>query len=67
LIAAKDVHGGAIDAAVQLELSGQLDEPERARRRQLRQAGYLAQLLFRGVATEDAMVCGSAPGNCALI
>ena len=41
------IHRGAVDRAAQLELRGQLDEAERARRGQLGQAGDLAQLLFQ--------------------
>ena len=52
--------------AAQFELQGDLDIAERARRRHLGEAGDLAELLLERRATEDAMVCGSAPGSCAV-
>jgi hypothetical protein len=55
-----------IDVAVQVELQRDQRRTQQVDRGHLRQPGDLCELVFQGCATDEAMVSGLAPGNCAL-
>ena len=67
LIAASTSLGGAVDVAAEIELDGDLGD-SRARSIEVSWVtpGIWVNCCSSGVATEDAIVCGSAPGNCAV-
>ncbi len=56
----------AVNLAIQVELQRDLRVAERARGRHLGKAGISPNCSSSGEATVDAMVCGSAPGSCAV-
>ena len=55
----------AIDVAIEIELRGNLRRAEAADGGKLRQARNLRELGLKGVATDEAIVSGEAPGSCA--
>ena len=58
-----DVVGGGVDVAVEVELDGDRGRAERARRRHLRDAGYLRDLPFERLGDRGRHRVGEAPGS----